>query len=368
MLVKFRCPTKIFLGPECLIENSSELSALGKRAIIITGARSAKSSGALQDITKILDNMAISHTIFDRVEQNPSLENIFEGGQAARAFNADFVIGIGGGSPLDASKAIAILAVNQIDSKQLMNRQWTNAPLPVVAIPTTAGTGSEVTPYAILTVDWAETKLSIAADSLFPAVAFLDGRYTVNLPWDITANTTVDALTHSIEGFINNRANPFTDLLALESISIIGRLLKEIDPQQISLTEREELLYASMLGGIVISQTATGVIHSLGYQLTYFNNLPHGLANGVITKAALEFTAKADPNRVGQIVAAMGCQSLDEVGELLDKVLPAVSIKLSAEEQSKYVIKTLQAKNIVNCLKCPTEEDIYNILINSNLT
>nr|WP_315988942.1 iron-containing alcohol dehydrogenase [Desulforamulus aquiferis] len=235
-----------------------------------------------------------------------------------------------------------------------------------MAVPTTAGTGSEVTPYAILTIDWAETKQSIAADSLFPIVAYLDGKYTLSLPWSITANTAVDALTHSIEGFINNKADSLTDLLALESIAIIGKLLRSIVPQQISLTEREELLYASMLGGIVIAHTGTGIIHALGYQLTYFNNLPHGLANGVVTKAVLEFLEQASPIKVKQVVDALGCNNLDEVGALLIRVLPGVSISLTEEEQKKYVTKTLQAKNIANCPKPPKEEDLFKICLAVN--
>ncbi|WP_333870172.1 iron-containing alcohol dehydrogenase family protein [Desulforamulus putei] len=367
MQFNFRCPTRIFFGQKCVDKYSSELAALGKKALIVTGGSSSEKNGSLAEMTAALTREGIQVEIFNEVEQNPGLATVYRGGQRAREMGADFIVGIGGGSPLDAAKAVAVLAVNEVSQQDLMAKKWSNEPLPVVAVPTTAGTGSEVTPYAILTVDWAETKMSIAGEKLFPALAFLDGRYLLNLPWAVTVNTAVDALSHSVEGFINNRATPFTDLLALESIRLLGRLLKTLNPDNISLEEREELLYASMLAGMVIAQTATGVIHALGYPLTYFKGLPHGLANGVIMKASLEFMAQDAPDRVQQVVKALGCTNLPEVGEVLTKVLPPVNLKLTAEEAAKFVSKTLQAKNLANCPQRPADKDIYEILKASNL-
>ena len=367
MQFNFRCPTRIFFGQKCVDTYSSELSTLGKKAMIVTGGSSSQRNGSLAEMTAALTREGVEVQIFNEIEQNPGLTTVYRGGQRAREMGADFIVGLGGGSPLDAAKAVAVLAVNDISQQDLMAKNWSNDPLPVVAVPTTAGTGSEVTPYAILTVDWAETKMSIAGEKLFPVLAFLDGRYMLNLPWDITANTAVDALSHSVEGFINNRATVLTDLLALESIRIIGRLLKTMNPNDVSLAEREELLYASMLAGMVIAQTATGVVHALGYQLTYFKGLPHGLANGIIMKASLDFMAQDAPDRVQQVVEALGCTSLAEVGGLLIKALPPVHTILTAGEQDKFVAKTLQAKNLANCPKRPEEPDIYRILKESNL-
>lgn len=367
MQFNFRCPTRIFFGQKCVDTYSSELSTLGKKALIVTGGSSSQRNGSLAEMTAALTREGVRVQIFNEIEQNPGLTTVYRGGQRAREMEADFIVGLGGGSPLDAAKAVAVLAVNDISQQDLMAKNWSNDPLPVVAVPTTAGTGSEVTPYAILTVDWAETKMSIAGEKLFPVLAFLDGRYMLNLPWDITANTAVDALSHSVEGFINNRATVLTDLLALESIRIIGRLLKTMNPNDVSLAEREELLYASMLAGMVIAQTATGVVHALGYPLTYFKGLPHGLANGIIMKASLDFMAQDAPDRVQQVVEALGCTSLAEVGELLIKTLPPVHTILTAGEQDKFVAKTLQAKNLANCPKRPEEPDIYRILKESNL-
>ncbi|WP_031514936.1 iron-containing alcohol dehydrogenase family protein [Desulfofalx alkaliphila] len=368
MQLSFYCPTKVFFEQECVDKYSAEMSKFGKKALIVTGGNSSKKNGSLKDMVDALDKEGIDHRVFDQVEQNPSVNTVYQGARLARQMKADFIVGIGGGSPLDAAKAVAVLAVNDIEEDQLLTKRWVKSALPVVAVPTTAGTGSEVTPYSILTVDKEETKKSIAGDDLFPVIAYMDARYMLNLPWYVTANTAVDALSHSIEGFINNRATLISDLLALESITIIGRVLKNIDLNNISLDERAELLYASMLAGMVISQTATNMVHAMGYPLTYYKNLPHGLANGVTLKAALEFLGQGSPDKVARVVRAMDCQNLDEVGRLLAKVLPQVSIKLSESEQQLFVEKTMQAKNIANCPISPQEKDIYNIFKSSGLT
>ncbi|GAB6181799.1 iron-containing alcohol dehydrogenase family protein [Desulfotomaculum defluvii] len=368
MQFSFFCPTKIFSGTECINLNSNQFVLLGNKALIVTGSSSSKKNGSLNDVIAALDKEGIKYEIYDEVEENPSLATVFQGGQRAKKMGAEFIIGLGGGSPLDAAKAVAILAVNEISSEELMAKKWEVKALPIVAIPTTAGTGSEVTPYAVLTVDSAETKKSISGEDLFAKVAFLDGRYMLNLNWPITANTAVDALTHSVEGYLNKRATVFTDMLALESIDIISKLLRTMESDNISLVQREELLYASMLAGMVIAQTGTNIVHAMGYPLTYYKNLPHGLANGIVLKAALDFIARHNPKRVTKVVKAMGYHNLPEVGQLLTKVLQPIDLKLTTEEQNKYVEKIIRTKNLANCETIPEERDIYEIFRSSNLS
>ncbi|AEG58866.1 iron-containing alcohol dehydrogenase family protein [Desulforamulus ruminis] len=362
MQFNFRCPTRIFFGRDCIAQNGSEFTALGKKALIVTGGSSSKGNGSLKDVVAILNQENIEYQVFDGIEQNPSLTTVFRGGRKGREMAADFIIGIGGGSPLDAAKAVAILTVNDMGEQDFIARKWTCQPLPVVAVPTTAGTGSEVTPYAVFTVDWAESKMLIAGENLFPTLAFLDGKYMLDLPWEVTANTAVDALTHGIEGYINKKATVFTDLLALESISIIGKLLRQMNPDHISLEEREQLLYASMLAGMVVAQTSANIVHAMGYPFTYFKGLPHGLANGVILPAALEYLAQGSPGRVEQVIKTMGCQDITEVGDLLRKVLPVTDIHLTSKEEEKFVAKTMLVKNLDNCPLRPGEKEVMAIL------
>lgn len=367
MRLNFYCPTKIFFGIGVVSTHRDQLTQLGKKAIIVTGGNSSKINGSLEDMMSALNSVGIDYRVFDQVEQNPSVKTVFDAAEIARDFKADFVIGIGGGSPLDAAKAVAVMAVNNITEQQLMAHQWTNSPLPIVVVPTTAGTGTEVTRAAVLTVDWAETKLTIFDDALYPTIAFLDASYTDKLPWRVTINTAVDALSHGIEAFLSKKSTVFSDLIAMESISLLAQLLRSIKKDHISLPEREELLYASLLAGLAISQTSTGVIHALGYSFTYYKGLPHGLANGILTAPSLEFLAQAAPEKVESIVEMLECNSIHEIDRLLRRVLePVENIKLTPEEQKLFVQRTMELKNIDNCIERPTEEDIMQILIRGN--
>ena len=199
----FSMPTRIVYGTGCVKAEAQRL-VLGKKALIVTGKTSAKASGALDDV---LDVLSTEYVIFNEVENNPRIDTVVRGSQLARESGCDFIIAIGGGSPLDAAKVIGVLAVNNVDPLSLYRDGWLHKPLPVVAIPTTAGTGSEVTQYAVLTIDEEETKKGLGGPDLFPATAFLDAKYTQSLPQSITVDTAVDALSHLVE-ILSNRATP----------------------------------------------------------------------------------------------------------------------------------------------------------------
>lgn len=202
----FFMPTRIIYGAGS-IKAEAESLVLGKKALIVTGRKSAKASGALDDV---LAALSTDYVIFDQVENNPRVDTTVRGGKLARDSGCDFVIAIGGGSPLDAAKAIAVLAVNDVEPLTLYTDGWSNKALPIAAVPTTAGTGSEVTQYAVLTIDEEETKKGLRGPDLFPTKAFLDPKYTQSLPLDVTVDTAVDALSHLVEGYLSNRASPMS--------------------------------------------------------------------------------------------------------------------------------------------------------------
>ena len=152
----------------------------------------------------------------------------------------------------------------------------------MIHIPTTAGTGSEVTPYAILTNELGKTKTSIAAPCLFPKYALCDPKYMMSLNAEITINTAIDALSHAVEGMLTLRGNVLSDALAIESISCMASVFEALKKRVFTLEDRRSFLYASMVAGIVISQTGTTAVHSMGYSLTYFRDVDHGRANGLV--------------------------------------------------------------------------------------
>ncbi len=360
----FNIPVKIVFGKKCISKNSETIKPYGAKAFIVTGKNSSKANGSYNDIVEALDREKIKHYLYDKIEANPSVETVRKASAIAKEQNADFIIGIGGGSPLDAAKAIAILAVNSINNEELFSGTYKNKPLPVVAVPTTAGTGSEVTPYSILTYDEIKNKKSIGSDSIFPVLAFLDPSYTETLNYTTTVNTAIDALSHSVEGYLSKRSTDVIEPFAIESIKILGAELKLLTNKKNPGPEsREALLYASMLAGIVIAHTGTTIVHAMGYPLTYYRNIDHGRANGLLLYEYLKFL-KDSTDKVDTILKSME-MTIDEFGNIISALLGTK--ELLTDDELKLFTDTAKSaeKNILNTPIPPTAEEIKNIYIKS---
>ncbi|WP_058486377.1 iron-containing alcohol dehydrogenase family protein [Defluviitalea phaphyphila] len=366
MSLKYHMPTKVFIGENCIIENKEVFKSLGKKALIVTGARSAKINGSQSDVISALDSVGISYLIFDKVMSNPTIACVYEGAKIARENNVDFIIAIGGGSPMDAGKAIALLAAQDIKEENLFSGVYENKVLPMVYIPTTAGTGSEVTQYSILTNDKAKTKMSIATELIFPTIAFLDAKYTLQLPLTTTINTAVDALSHAVEGMLSIKASFISDTLACESIKMITncipKILKSLKNPDIVIDKntREQLLYASFMAGIVIAQTGTTAVHAMGYSLTYFKDIDHGRANGLLLGEFLKFVEKENPDRIKKILEAMNLNSTEEFINLMDELL-GTKENITRDEIDEYSDIAMKTKNISNCIVKPKKEDLIKM-------
>lgn len=363
MILNFFMPTKVFIGKDCIINNADQLKALGKKAFIVTGKNSAKANGSLACVQAALQASGISYRVFDQVLSNPSIDLVRAAAQVARAEEVDFIIGIGGGSPLDAAKAIAILAANELDDIALFSGPYPHPILPIVAVPTTAGTGSEVTQYSILSNDRLQTKTSIANEAIFPKIAFLDASYTQCLPSHVTINTAIDALSHAVEGYLSAKATSMSNILAAESMTILGKCLKRLDGQ-VDFPLREQLLYASMLSGMVIAHTGTTALHAMGYSLTYCRDIDHGRANGLLMYEYLQFIAAEHPSIVEKLVCLLGMESLGELKSCLDKLLGVKEV-ISKEEITQFSAKAIQAKNILITIRTPSRENLAGIIARS---
>lgn len=190
---------------------------LGHRCLVVTGSHSAKASGALQDTERVLKEQEIVFTVFDQVKPNPLVSDCQQAAILAREQKADFIIGIGGGSPLDSAKVVALLATNFLDEKALYSLEWSCPPLPTVLVGTTAGTGSELTMVSVLTNSKGQKK-SITAPALYPVLSFADPRYTVSCNYETTLSCALDALCHGMEGYFSLRSNFLTDSVAVAAI------------------------------------------------------------------------------------------------------------------------------------------------------
>lgn len=357
-------PTRIFFGQECIVQNQAEFAKWGQRALLVTGRNSARQSGALADVCAALDQQHIAWEIFDQIGENPTFAMVEAGGAAGRAFKPDMIVAIGGGSPLDAAKAIAVLAVNEIAAIQLYDGNFKTDPLPILAVPITAGTGSEVTQYSILTDAERKTKRSFAQPSLFAKAAFLDARYTGSLSRDVTIDTAVDALSHCIEGYLSRRATAVSDSLALEAIRRFGMVRQALTGNEISLATRETLLYVSLLGGMVIAQTGTTVVHALGYSLTYFHQVPHGRANGMLMGEYLRFNMAAAKDKIHWVLEGLQMKSVDEFKHWLDELFPG-KVNLSDPELEEFALLAGKTTNVANTPRQPSHAELKQLLRDS---
>lgn len=225
-------PTRVFFGQGVVRENAKELSLLGSKALIVTGKGGSSSrNGALADVQAALEKAGVAWDLFDQIEANPDVEVIRKGSAIAASAKADFVIGIGGGSAMDAAKAIAITNVGELSNSDLLARKYEDV-LPIVAVATTAGTGAEVTSASILTVHEEQTKKNIGGPKLMPKLAFLDPSYTHNLAWQLTADHAVDAFSHALESHLSFRNSTISSLFSQQAMTILGKELKMLSQQK----------------------------------------------------------------------------------------------------------------------------------------
>ncbi len=361
MDLSYQMPTQVIFGKGCVKKHGDIFGHHGKKALIVTGKNSARISGALEEVCAALSSVSVSWSVYDEIQPNPCIENVRDAADKARSEKADFIIGIGGGSPMDAAKAVAVLAVNNLADNTLFSGPYEKMPLPVIAVPTTAGTGSEVTPYSILTDMSNKTKKNLSHVTLFPRVAFLDATYTEKLPYEVTVNTAIDALSHSVESILSRKSNAMSTMIALESLRMLGPALGLLDDTlTIDFQTREKLLLGAMLGGMAIAQTGTTVVHAMGYSLTFFNNIDHGKANGLLLCEYLSYVQTHNLKKIAGILDAMGMNSLEELQSLINKQMKP-SLTLTDEEISLYTEMALMAKSVENTVPKPTAADIRTL-------
>lgn len=355
-------PTELLCGERIIVEQSARLRELGERALIVTGRYSSRANGSLDDATEALERQGIEWELFDAVEENPSIATVRKGGEAARDFGAEFILGIGGGSPMDAAKAVALLACNDFSDDELFGDHSYHTILPLAMIPTTVGTGSEVTPYAIITDIAGGTKRNIRSSRSFPRYAFCDQRYLETLSRGPMVHTVVDALSHALEGFLSIRASAMTDLYAREALQIHGRALQLLlRDGKISEGFRQELLFASTLAGMVIAQTGTTALHALGYPLTVFRDIPHGRANGLLMASWLMTLERGRNRRVHVALELMGLSDTRELSRLLSDLLMPTE-RLSEDEVKRFAAQAQDSGKGVTTEPVITLRDLESIL------
>jgi len=282
-----------------------EVARLGGTRILIVTDPGMIKTGIPARVASLLSAYPVE--IYADIEADPSVQNVEACARFLIEHAFDLVIGLGGGSPIDAAKCASILATNGGQRSDYLGIEKVPKPgLPKIFIPTTAGTGSEVTNVAVLSLKEQHTKKGVVSRYLMADVALLDAELTVGLPGRITAATGMDALTHAIEAYVSRFAQPLTDAFALEAITRIGRSLRTAVHHGANIDAREDLLVASMYAGLAFGSAATGMVHGLAMPLGGLYNIPHGIANAVLLPHVMKFNLVAATERFGQIARALG--------------------------------------------------------------
>lgn len=340
-------PVKIVSGKNCLKKNINLLAKMGKRCLIVTGGSSAKLCGALADAENALKESGIEYEIFDGITQNPYTADCHRAGGQARSFGADFIFGIGGGSPLDASKAVAIYAANEdLSPADIYSGKYKNKPIPVALIGTTAGTGSELTGVAVLTDSDTNMKKSISGENCYAAVSFCDYTYTMSVPYSVTISTCLDAFAHAVESYLATTSDDMSDLYCEKVFAMFGNILADFYNHKKLPDEntRETLYIASLFAGLAINITGTCFPHAVGYVLTEDFNIPHGRACAAFLSDFIDFCADVCPEKTEKMFSI-----LDVSRGYLKTVLNAladIKITVSDEQLERYAKRwSLPVKN-----------------------
>lgn len=297
-------PTALYSGRGCR-SVLTDLISKGSKTLIVTD-KGLLEAPPVAMVKELLDGAGISYTMYSDVDPNPDEETVMKVTEAVKASDAASIIALGGGSPLDAAKAAACMATN---SKPLSAYQWDRepfekAPLPLYALPTTAGTGSEVTGVAVITSR--NMKKGLNAREIFPAAAIVDPELMTGLPPFLTAITGMDALTHAIEAYVGLGANPLSDALCEEAISLIGENLVRAFACPGDIEAREAMGIASAMAGIAMDQAGLGIVHSLSGPVCAYLHVSHGLANSMLLPYGMRYNIPARHEKFAVIAELLG--------------------------------------------------------------
>lgn len=277
-----------------------------KHALIVTDTFLAE-SGMADKVVALLDKEGIAATIYSGTKPNPTVTNVNEGLALLKENECDFVISLGGGSPHDCAKGIALCATNGDDISQFEGLdQSKNPQLPLVAINTTAGTASEMTRFCIITDEERQIKMAIVDKNTTPILSVNDPNLMMGMPKGLTAATGMDALTHAVEAYVSTAATPITDACALKAVTIISQYLRRAVENGEDKEAREQMAYAQFLGGMAFNNASLGYVHAMAHQLGGFYDLPHGVCNAVLLPHVQEYNLSSSAARLKDVAAAMG--------------------------------------------------------------
>lgn len=312
MASSFNIPSSVIIGGGASAELLPQLRRLGaKRVLVVTDAFMVK-SGVVARLIAPLQEGGIETAVFDGVQPDPTVQNVRDGLALYRSSGAEAVVAIGGGSPLDAGKAISILTTNPEPLADYMGyHKIPKAGAPLLAIPTTAGTGSEVTKVAVITDTERDVKMMILDQHLLPVVALVDYELTLSMPAPLTAHVGVDTLTHGIEAYVSRKASEMTDPIALSCIRLAATHLVKAWEEPGNLAAREGMMLSATQGGMAFANSSVCLVHGMSRPLGLLFHIPHGLSNAMLLPAVTRFSLAGAEARYATVARTMGLCAAD---------------------------------------------------------
>ncbi|WP_312969253.1 iron-containing alcohol dehydrogenase [Acinetobacter gerneri] len=292
-----------------------------KKPLIITDKMMVK-LGYIDDIQNILKQANIDSDYFDDTIPEPTSGSIQAGVEFIQTHQYDSIIAVGGGSPIDSAKAMSILGKHGGEIKEYrFPRQVNEAGLPIIAVPTTAGTGSEATKFTIITDDATSEKMLCVGIGFMPVAAVVDYELTLSVPARTTADTGIDALTHAIEAYVSKKANLFSDMQALSAMKLIGPNLKTVYFNPENKQAREAMMLGSTLAGVAFSNASVALVHGMSRPIGAFFHVPHGLSNAMLLPMITEFSIPAAPEKYADCAKAIGVAEIQDSVEIANQKL-----------------------------------------------
>jgi alcohol dehydrogenase len=303
----FRAPGTVCFGEGASGEAGRSAKGLGGTKALLVTDKIICESGIIAPVTKALDDAGFPYVVYDGVNAEPTLDHVEEGLKLLRGEKCDVLIACGGGSPIDAAKAIGAMATHPGHIQDYMGLNKLTKPCtPLIAIPTTAGTGSECTIFTIITDTSRNVKMLIGSPEVMPSVALVDPLLTLNMPRGVTAATGLDALTHAIEAYVSVKATPMSDLFALSAVRLLSEYLPQAWANPGNMLARSQTMLGALQAGLAFTNASVALVHGMSRPIGANFHVPHGISNAALLGVVTEFSILGAPARYADIAKAMG--------------------------------------------------------------
>jgi alcohol dehydrogenase len=381
MTYYYKMPTELFFGNGAALQTGEKVKELGLTKVLLVTDKGVCNAGILDGIENSLKNAGIAYVVFSDVEPEPTIQGVETGTKLLKDFAAQGVIGVGGGSALDSAKAIAVMGTNGGKIFDYVGfGKVPIQPLPVIAIPTTAGTGSEATFWSVLADKTQGLKLSVGGWNIMPKMAIVDSQLTWSLPPKVTAATGMDALVHAMESYISTNCQPIAEGLAYHAMKLIARSLRQAVWHWKDPKAREDMIMGSLIAALAFNITRLGNAHALAIPLGIKYHIPHGIINAILLPWVMEYNLSAVPDKFIEIAKIFGenvhgltqkeaaQKSVKAVKELLRDIGITEGLKkwnVVESELPEIAAKAIKSDNVKSNPRKTTEADLIQICLNA---